>query len=194
MLIGFIGAPCSGKTTTAARLFAELKDNGTPAEFITEEARMYIAVKRLECQDRGGTFTLNDQDQFSISGNQFDKEYTMIRAAPTSVVVSDSCVLNSSLYMSDDFYRSSVVKNRMEAALANYDLLFVCAPVRLSNSLDSNRVHDKAQILVIQSKIDKLLQDYRIYPPKTMVLGGTTSVRTAMALSTVYERIGRANN
>lgn len=194
MLIGFIGAPCSGKTTTAARLFAELKDNGTPSEFITEAARMYIAKKRLACILGNLKFELNDEDQWAICSNQFMSEYYLTESAPSSIVVSDSSVLNSSLYMTDKFSVSVKVSDLMVKALSRYDLLFVCAPVPMPRSLDSNRVHDKSQILAIQNKIENMLATYQITPPKIMYLGGTTSVRTAMALSTVYERIVHANS
>ena len=47
MYVNFIGAPCSGKTTSAAKLFAELKEMGLEVEFVSEYARLYIAKKRI---------------------------------------------------------------------------------------------------------------------------------------------------
>lgn len=192
MLIGFIGAPCSGKTTAAARLFAELKDNGVPAEFVVEEARKYIAAKRLDCKDLHVPFELDDFDQWQISNNQFESEDLMIRSSPNSVVVSDSCVLNSALYMNEPYYNSPAVKSLMLRAAVRYDLIFVCAPVSMPNSLDSNRVHDAEQIKLVQEKIEILLNTYDT--KRIIHLGGSTNERLGIALAAVYDCISHAND
>ena len=195
MLIGFIGAPCSGKTTTAARLFAELKDNGIPAEFISEEARRYIAEKRCRDKEDGLPFSLDDLDQGRIATNQFFSEKYMVESAPQVVVVADSSVLNSALYMSDEFAARKGPATMMEIAAKRYDIIFLCAPVQLPAGSDPNRVHDAKQIAEIQQKISELLVKYGLSGnPKVIPLGGPTNVRLQAALSAVYNQMAQDAN
>lgn len=57
--INIIGSPCSGKSTVAVNLFAELKKLGTEAELITEYAK--------DCVWENSIDTL--EDQIFVFGN-----------------------------------------------------------------------------------------------------------------------------
>lgn len=149
MLVGFVGSPCSGKTTVASKLFAELKDMGLPTDYVAEQARFYIANKRFVQKKSGGgeTVVLTDEDQLAIARQQFRHELVM--SDPRTILITDSSVLNSLLYMSEDFRSSTEVKELAEAAFPRYDLLFVCHPVRRPDGTDPNRIHDEETSLKI---------------------------------------------
>lgn len=191
MLVGFIGAPCSGKTTTAAKLFAALKENGQPCEYIAEKARAYIAEKRfaLKAQGRGHEFRLFDGDQLAIAKSQFRAE--MIMDDPGIITVTDSCVLNSFLYMSPGFRSTKEVVDLMDAALGNYDLLFVCGPVPRPSGTDPNRVHDADASALINDQIYSLLVPMvssHHARPLTKGLSGDAKLRLSNAFSATLER------
>jgi hypothetical protein len=181
LLIGFLGAPCSGKTTTAARLFSDLKNLATPSEFICEQARTFIAVKRNDCQDKGVAFTLDDQDQLTIARRQFFLEQTMVRACGVDVeVISDTSTLNSALYMSDPFRMSAEVDGFIRDSVTKYDLLFYCHLVPRFSCYDPNRVHTEAQSIALDEKLQKFIQEY-CTGKEVIPLAGPTTTRVYTA-------------
>lgn len=156
MLVGFIGAPCSGKTTTAAKLFAELKDMGLPAEYVAERARYHISRKKFVIRTKGyGDFTLTDEDQISIANSQFLDEKIM--KTDDVIVVTDSCVLNSFLYMTENTRNDEELREFMQDALKEYDVIFICAPVSRPKGKDPNRVHDEEFSVKVHNEIEKIL-------------------------------------
>lgn len=200
MLVAFIGSPCSGKTTAAARLFAELKDSGQSAEFLPEHARSYIAEKRLRCMKKNEDFSLNDADQTTIFYAQLAAELTMKEACgDDAVVIADSCAVNSLFYMADVKQKESAVA--MAAAdhycgdstpgelwkNGHYDLVFICEPVAEPLSTDPNRVHSYRDSLRIHAGIPEVLHTYA---PSLVprVLRGNSSARSKQALYEVMQR------
>lgn len=160
MLIGFIGAPCSGKTTMAAKIFAHLKENGSTCELISEQARFYIAEKRYSEQlPAKEPILLTDDDQQKIMLKQYEIEKAMVYSSgKETIVLSDSCVLNAGLYMSQERYESVGIQNLFLDVSKNYDLLFFCHPVDIDYlPYDPNRVHDLEAIQAAQVRANDLL-------------------------------------
>lgn len=153
MLIGFIGSPCSGKTTTAALLFAALKNMGKIVEFIPELARTYICKKR---EEEGTTFVLDDWDQTEIAYQQAMYEELFINSG-TDIVLTDSSVYNCLFYMTPEFRANGPITGRIHDA--KYDYLFHCPPV-IPNSLikDPNRLHDYSTSLEIEKSIPEIIK------------------------------------
>lgn len=174
MLVNFIGCPKSGKTTTAAMLFAELKRNNTSAEFISEQSRIYIANKRvrenlLELQP----LKLNDTDQVAIMTQQLQVQTTMLQACGKYVqIIADSSPINSLLYMSDSTIQLPEVQNMIQRTLATVDLFFVLSmlPAHIE-SQDPNRIHSTEEIQTIDSKVIDMLQKYAPNARKIMLYG-----------------------
>lgn len=153
MLIGFVGAPCSGKTTTAALVFAALKQMGKIVEFIPECARSYICQKRRE---EGNKFTLDDWDQTEISFAQSNMESLFLESG-TDIVVTDSSLFNALLYMSPEFREDFLVKFSFQNY--KYDYLFHCPPVIPHSSIkDPNRLHDYNTSLEIEKSIPEIIK------------------------------------
>jgi predicted ATPase len=178
MLISFIGAPCSGKTTSAARLFADLKDLGYPAEFVAEAARLYIAKKKNHYGDT--SFSLSDVDQLMILSLQKSAEETMNHRG--SLVVTDSSVFNTLLYLSDESQEDPKVREDISSAKKRYDLIFRCPPVKASTECDPNRVHSFEESLGLNNRLTEICSRYEIHP---ILLGGTTRQRVSTAMEHV---------
>lgn len=182
MLIAFTGAPCSGKTTTAARVFADLKDAGYPAEFLPEFARTYIAYRRL----KGDTSPLTDNDQVNIMQQQSEAEGMMALSSPDSIVVADSAALNALLYMSPELRNLPHMQENARHAVARYGLVFRCHPVRPGSMYDPNRVHDFNQSLAIDAQVEPLLKEYGL---PIIPLGGPQHHRATRAYGLVLEAL-----
>ena len=164
MLIGFIGCPCSGKTTTAAMTFADLKTMGIATELIPEQARLVIAEKRvrqnLKPED---TVELTERDQAEIIGKQEEYETLLLQACgPEVTLIADSSVLNTLLYMEPEL--RAEMHDEVAEFLPRYDLLFYCSPVKPPSAQDPNRVHSYEQSLKIDREIPKLLSEFNLKP------------------------------
>lgn len=156
MLVAFLGSPCSGKTTTAARLFASLKEGGFATEFYPEYARQHIAL--LRSLSKGEPVVLTEADQIYIAGCQLDgEEITKNACDDLGIAVTDSCVLNTLMYMRDEESQRHLVKAVPDD---HYDLVFVCDPIPDRTGQDPNRVHTYAQSLELHAQLPALLKQF----------------------------------
>jgi thymidylate kinase len=172
MLVGFMGAPCSGKTTTAARLFADLKEMGTPVEFITEKARSFIAWKKYNSTFTQELFSLTNENQLEIAKSQFAAEQIMRSVCGNDLIVlTDTTVLNSALYMTPDFRARPEVQELFLQAVKQYDLLFLCQPVEYPRSYDPNRVHSEEESLALHSELESVFAQYAQGVPSISLIG-----------------------
>lgn len=201
MFVGFIGSPRSGKTTVAARVFAELKSSGQPnVEFIAEHARYYIAKKLYLLQD-GAKVTLTDEDQLEILTAQYEYETRMENAAgEDGIVICDSLALNALFYMSED-YRQKVYGSALwQKSISQWykdQLLFVCQPIQSMFAKDNLRIHNSAQSKLIDDKIRLVLLGSTSDQPLTQVLNdnqprmlnGPLDLRIHAVIRSIYERL-----
>lgn len=158
MKVTFIGCASSGKTTTAAMVFSELKRNGIVCEFISEQARIYIARKRLS----NPKFYPSDEDQIEIMKQQQEliriMENSTIEAG--AIVICDSSPLNALLYMSPEARDSQEVQELIREFEVDPGLTFYSPPVPRNYSVDPNRVHTEAQSLTIDHSIPSVMFKY----------------------------------
>lgn len=87
MRINLFGGPGSGKSTTAAWLFSELKYAQTSVELVTEYVKVWATQQRK----------INDFDQVYLFGKQIQYEYRFLSNGIKNIV-TDSPVLLSSMY------------------------------------------------------------------------------------------------
>ena len=163
MLIGFVVAPCSGKSTIASHMFSNFKRDGIPSEIIVEQARQYIAKIRYDKGlPSGSPVNLTDEDQYKIAKQQIEFERVMKHSCgDNTVIVSDSSAINAFIYMSMN--AKEALQEQFFAVLPEYDLLFFCNPIDIGDNFtsvkgDANRVHDAEAIRVAQSEAERLLQ------------------------------------
>jgi nicotinamide riboside kinase len=199
MLACFVGAPISGKTTCAARLFADLKEQGIAVEMLTEYARFYIARKRYF--ERDSFDGLNDIDQASILEEQAKHE-AVLSWDPSSIVIADSSAISALLYMTDEFISESAkfiptcgVPNLIDTAkecAKRYDVVFRCAPIRPGvnyGANDHNRIHSFEQSVEIDKRIDFVFDTVGLDLSKVHQLFGDPKFRVAEASSIVMRAV-----
>ena len=188
MLFNFIGCPQSGKTTTAAMLFASMKETGMVAEFNLEQARFYIAKLRVKYQiPPDKSFSLDDADQFEIMKAQVEADETLVKACgPKVTIISDSSPLNSMLYMTEDFKNTPEVQELASRSLAITDLSFHMLPIYRPYLEDPNRIHTEEQSKIIDQEIPKLLSRF----PGLNVAGvsGTMAERLLLVQNRIFFR------
>jgi nicotinamide riboside kinase len=177
MLVNFIGSPCSGKTTVAAGVFAELKNRGVDVDFVTERAREYIARKRyMEGQD----FKLADSDQHQIFAEQDNVQRYM--ANGKNLVICDSDPLLTLLYLE----RMAYFSWKIDQIVSRMGLLVYCLPLE-TYSKEKNRIHDREFALSIDRKI---LPHYKQLAPDVPMLtlpSVGTQDRVSMVLKWMQE-------
>lgn len=193
MIVNFVGAPCSGKTTTAASLFAKLKEDGHPAEFLTEQARLHIASIRYDFGlSPGEPLKLDDWDQLNIMTTQFHLETMMTEVCGSNMtVVTDSSFLNSILYMTDSGVSHSFapdIENMVYESSRQNRIIFVCPTVKAPVGSDPNRVHSEEQSLAIEKKIPDMLAKFAPNIP-TVYLTGSVHYRYNTVISEVFRRL-----
>lgn len=185
MLIAFLGSPGSGKTTIAARLFADLKDSGLPAEFLPEVARRYIVKARFE--NPSEPVILQDSDQLSIFKEQFAWENIYVKSTgKDSLVVTDASCLNTLLYFSEEFDFAGVNK-AVERACRHYDLVFLCEPLPDTADADPNRLHDHRESLEIHEKLETLIRTAPLKNLKVIRLSGNSNERLLAVQRHVFD-------
>lgn len=192
MKIGFLGAPGSGKTTTAALVFARLKDNGISCEFIPEQARLYIAKKRV---DEGllptDQIELGDLDQIQIMAEQHKLESIMRKACGKKIrLISDSSTYNALLYMNPSVWDAPEVVRLLEKS--RYDILFYSTifSEKRKNHFDPNRVHSSEQSVEIDSKILTIAEHVKKYVPDLELINlcGSSEDRATTVLSHMWRK------
>lgn len=189
MLVSFLGSPVSGKTTIAAKVFAELKQAGQPnVEFVAEQARIYIAKKKVKSDE----VILTNEDQVRILFNQLDLEKLMVQATgDDGVVVSDSSALNALWYMDEkarlNFYQSPLFPEIFD--FYKSQLLFLANPLHiLGVGPDALRIHTLTQSRQIHDLILKILESELGLVVKK--LNGPVDVRVNDVVRAIYQKLG----
>jgi len=187
--VGFIGAPLSGKTTIATSVFSHFKRLGLATELVVEQARQYIAEKKVANLKK--IVTLDDTDQDRIFTRQQTMERTMKKACdPLTIIISDSSLLNTLMYLSANL-RESLEEVMFEEIVSGYDLLLYCTPVEELGhvQVDSNRIHSLKEIAILQVQSDRLLNKVKISEATTIrELVGDLDLRIKDASTYVLEK------
>lgn len=186
MLFNFVGCPQSGKTTTAAMLFAAFKETGVVAEFSSEQARFYIARRRVEQQlQPEDSLELTDFDQYKIMAAQVEHDEILVKACgPRVMIISDSSPLSSLLYMTPGFRSNPDVLKLCDRSLRITDVSFYAHPIYRPYINDPNRIHTEAQSRVIDSQIPEMLKAFPELP--VVEIDGNVSERLLLVQNRIF--------
>ena len=188
MLVNMFGAPSSGKSTIAANVFARLKTDGIPAEFISERAREVIAkfkFKKIK--------TMSDEMQLEILEAQYHAE-TYFKHSTDYPVIADSSTLLTLAYGTESFFQKygDRVQTLVNNIVSEMDVVFYL-PLRDSVQDDPNRIHNYEQCLEVDAKIRNILNTYLKDQPhiKIIELTGGIQEMTDKVLSVLRSSDGR---
>jgi len=180
--IASVGAPFSGKTTTIARIFAELKYLGLPVEFLPEYAREHIRNRRkkLHLQQNGQESPMEDTDQLVIYKGQKEAEDNIMNFSGESIIlISDGSTLNAHFYTLNELIDA-------EKCIHQYDLLFFFRNIeRPADCIDGNRIHDAHFSTLIDSNMKRFFLEKKY--ANIVELEGSVDIRVAKALAAIGE-------
>ena len=182
LLIGALGAPLSGKTTTIALLFGEMKKRGYSVEYLPEYARTKIREMKAE----GIIDSFGEEHQKIIRKKQEELETLYINNnGKNSITLVDGSTATSFFYKgSDDF---SLEVNR-------YDVLFFCRNLNSINVEDPNRIHDKKFSLKTDLYMSKKINNLPdLLSKKIIYLDGNIEERLGKALNHIISIIESKN-
>jgi hypothetical protein len=130
--------------------------------------------------------SLTDYDQLRIMSNQYFEEFLYSKL--DSLVVCDSSLLNSLLYMSPGFEKDPAMEKMVEWTRTSYGVVFQCGTVKPKLvSADANRLHSWEQSVALEAKVAEIAKGLRSVHP----LVGDTKSRSVEALRWIYETIYR---
>lgn len=149
LVVNLFGAPCSGKSTAAAYIFARLKQRRYNAELVTEFAKDMVYDEMYSAFN----------EQAYIFGNQLHR---LNRCKEVDIVITDSPVLNAIVYntnptLGDEF---NVIVSRAYGSFVNRNYLMLRAPGSIYST--DGRIHNEIQSEEIEKKIVKVLHDNKV--------------------------------
>jgi len=181
VLVGALGAPLAGKTTTIALLFGELKKIGVSVDYLPEYAR--TRIREMKAMDTIGKLDENHQ-MFIRDKQEYYENLYLENNGEGSITLSDGSTANSFFYQGSEDFSTEV---------ARYDLLFFCRNIE-TEVKDENRIHDKnfsnrveAEMLTEINKLCPLLRN------KVTVLEGSIDERLATALKALGLYLHKGN-
>lgn len=163
MLIQFLGCPSSGKTTTASGVFFQLKKHGFNSEFITEQARCFIAKKKANLGKGEVGLRLTGSDQISIFDMQKELEDNFVKSLENTdgIIVADSSCINTLLYLSDEEIDKLNIVNSLKNRFSNMDVKFYyCKPTSIRENNDPNRLHSTKESQILDERLQYVLGKY----------------------------------
>lgn len=146
MLIGFIGAPCCGKSTTAFGLCNALKKQGYAVEFFAEYARRHIIETRI----KGGFGNGGLEGQKKIYACDTENA-AFYRTHSDAISITDGGTVNCY------FYGLDTLDIATEAA--KYDMLFYVSITDVPpTQCDSTRVQNRDESMAMAIQWDNVIR------------------------------------
>lgn len=175
MLIGFIGTPSCGKSTTSFGLCYHLKKLGFGVELVTEYARRHI----IECRINGIVGNGGFEGQTIIYG-QDSANALLYRNHSDAITITDGCTINCSFY--NDFNHLDLVEEANK-----YDLLFYIPTEDVPPAPgDANRIQNRAQIMALAAKWEEVIRPLMEKVPHIVELRGYPNFTTDQMVESAY--------
>ena len=145
--INLFGGPCSGKSTTASKLFGKLKEEGYKVEYITEYTKDLVYAKDF--------FRLGDQ--LKVLAEQHHKQWMLL--GQVDYLIIDGPFLLSNVYLTETSILPKKEFTEMVLKLfESYDNVnyFINRPTSFQ---EYGRNHDVSESIIIDNKILEVLND-----------------------------------
>lgn len=155
-VINILGAPGTGKSTYAAKLFAEMKTQGFSCELVQEFAKEIVYADNEKLRN----------DQLIVIGEQYRR--TFVLDGKIDYIITDSPILLGIIYNKltthpyPPEHFDPICKNAYER-FENLNILLTHQPKRTYQQ--AGRIEDYVGSLEIQKQIIKLIQDNRLKCP-----------------------------
>lgn len=147
LIVNLFGGPGTGKSTTAAGLFCELKQEGINCELVTEYAKDRVWDNHLACLD----------DQLYVFGKQYHRIHRLLDKV--EVVVTDAPLILSAYYgatNTPDSFKQLVLD--IHGGLTNYNVFLQ----RVKEYNPSGRLQTEEGAKAIDVELKKLLEKHHI--------------------------------
>lgn len=158
MRINFFGGPGSGKSTTTARVFAELKERKVSVELAQEYVKAWAYQRR----------PVHSFDQVYLFGKQHQTEYRFLVAGVRNVVTDSPCFLSA--YYGRKYGHPEIAAPIL-ALLRAYDREHPCANVFLHRGdkpyLQEGRYQTREEAVEIDTELLAMLREH--YGPEGVV-------------------------
>jgi len=151
LVLNLYGGPCSGKSTTSAGIFYDLKNKSITCELASEFA------KDLCWEERHQTFN----DQIYIFGKQFHRIYRLL--GQVDVVITDSPLLLTPVYDNEQRPELEALAVSEHEKMWYYNVFI--KRVKDFNKKGRNQDENEAKILdrIILDMLDKHKQLYEVF-------------------------------
>lgn len=153
-VINFFGAPSSGKTTLAAKLYSQMKIARLKVEITTEFAKDLI-------YDNSNAV----DDQIFVTSTQYHKLYTA-RQNNLDFVITDSPIMLGVVYSNlkaSQPYDKRAFSDLMFSAFKEFNNInILIIPEDIEDFKNYGRRHDKEASLKISKDIKAMLESYKI--------------------------------
>lgn len=153
-VINFFGAPSSGKSTLAAKLYSQMKIARLKVEITTEFAKDLI-------YDNSNAV----DDQIFVTSTQYHKLFTA-RQNNLDFVITDSPIMLGVVYSnlkSSQPYDKKAFAALMFSAFQEFNNInILIKPEEIKDFQNYGRKHDKESSIKISQDIKKMLDEYKI--------------------------------
>ena len=175
MLIGFIGTPSCGKSTTSFGLCYHLKKLGYTVELVTEYARRHI----IECRFNGIVGNGGYEGQKVIYA-QDSANALLYRDHSDAITITDGCTINCSFY--NDFNHLDLISEANK-----YDLLFYIPTEDVPPVPgDANRIQNREQIMALAAKWEEVVRPLMDQLPHIVELRGYPNFTVDQMVEAAY--------
>lgn len=145
-IINLFGGPGTGKSTTAAHLFALLKQDGVNAELVTEYAKDKVWEESFKVLG----------NQIYIFGKQYHKIFRLLNKV--DVIVTDSPLLNSLYYSNKENIDFSRLIISIHSTMNNFNFFLK----RVKPYQSAGRTQTAERAAQMDDEIKQMLDDHFI--------------------------------
>lgn len=160
MRINFYGGPGSGKSTTAARVFSELKVKGYSVEHCHEYVKRWVYMNR----------SVKQFDQIYLFAKQQQLEYSCLSGGVSHIVTDSPCFL--SFYYGKKFFGNSRLPEALLALVKDYDAAYPAIHIFLERGNKPYKQEGRWQDYEEAQQVDRELYGQLMYHyPNTKIFG-----------------------